>query len=253
MIGTFDIGPLGLFQTRLLCGRRREPRPADPVVRSVLAALGDEQTSGLVRAPTGLFRVERGYLSHRPADAIWTLIQCRVRGLAENRPTPCRADVRRRRPRARWHQDNGGRSFHSRRLELAPSRSEARAKASSTLAPAFWAARWLAGAQRQVVLYPHFVANGRRRAIDLAVFPRAGRYLESHRKRLSRRRYVADSGREWYEIWVPHNPKEWSLPKIVFPDIAAQPRFFLDRQAPWSTATAIGSRYVPDTSQTGYC
>ena len=71
--------------------------------------------------------------------------------------------------------------------------------------------------------------GGRRQAIDLAVFPRASRYLESHRQRLSRRQYVIDSGRQWYEIWVPHNPKEWSLPKIVFPDIAAEPRFFLDR------------------------
>ena len=44
-----------------------------------------------------------------------------------------------------------------------------------------------------------------------------------------RRQYVVDSGRQWYEIWVPHNPQEWSLPKIVFPDIAVEPRFFLDR------------------------
>jgi hypothetical protein len=28
---------------------------------------------------------------------------------------------------------------------------------------------------------------------------------------------------------VPHHPHEWSQPKIVFPDIAEQPRFFLDR------------------------
>jgi adenine-specific DNA-methyltransferase len=53
--------------------------------------------------------------------------------------------------------------------------------------------------------------------------------LEGHRPRLSRRQYVVDSGRQWYEIWVPHNPKEWSLPKIVFPDITEEPRFFLDR------------------------
>ena len=79
------------------------------------------------------------------------------------------------------------------------------------------------------MLYPHVVADGRRRAIDLAHFPRANRYLESHRERLSRRHYVVDSGRQWYEIWVPHHPAQWSLPKIVFPDIAVEPRFFLDR------------------------
>ena len=46
--------------------------PIQPV-QSVLAALRDGKTEGLVRAPTGLFRVERGFLPDRPADAIWTL------------------------------------------------------------------------------------------------------------------------------------------------------------------------------------
>ncbi len=47
--------------------------PAIPQVPSVLAALGDGRTAGLVRAPTGLFHVERGFLSERGPDRIWTL------------------------------------------------------------------------------------------------------------------------------------------------------------------------------------
>ncbi len=43
-----------------------------------------------------------------------------------------------------------------------------------------------------------------------------------------RRKYVTEAGRQWYEIWVPHNPMHWAKPKIVFPDIAEEPRFFLD-------------------------
>lgn len=36
------------------------------------------------------------------------------------------------------------------------------------------------------------------------------------------------AGREWYEIWVPQQPDAWAERKIVWPDIADRPRFFLD-------------------------
>jgi hypothetical protein len=45
---------------------------------------------------------------------------------------------------------------------------------------------------------------------------------------LESRAYVADAGREWFEIWVPQNPADWAKPKIIFPDIAEFPRFWLD-------------------------
>jgi tRNA1(Val) A37 N6-methylase TrmN6 len=78
------------------------------------------------------------------------------------------------------------------------------------------------------VLYPHEMRDGRRTAIDLARFPGARRYLESHQARLRDRRYVAESGRKWYEIWVPQDPSAWAGPKVVFPDISPAPCFFLD-------------------------
>jgi adenine-specific DNA-methyltransferase len=40
---------------------------------------------------------------------------------------------------------------------------------------------------------------------------------------------VVEAGRKWYEIWVPHNPNDWRCPKVVFPDISAEPRFSFDR------------------------
>ncbi len=89
-----------------------------------------------------------------------------------------------------------------------------------------WKATQPPGKQR--VLYPHASLHGKRVTIDLNAFPRARAYLESHRERLSRRTYVIDAGRQWYEIWVPHNPADWSKLKIAFPDIAEEPRFFLD-------------------------
>jgi len=78
------------------------------------------------------------------------------------------------------------------------------------------------------VLYPHVAGPGGRRPVDLAPYPRAARYLEQHRERLESRAYLRRAGRRWYEIWVPQDPDAWAAPKLVFPDIAAQPSFCLD-------------------------
>jgi tRNA1(Val) A37 N6-methylase TrmN6 len=95
------------------------------------------------------------------------------------------------------------------------------------------AARWQRGkkdrARRRRVLYTHEVVNGKRRAIRFDEQSAAWRYLISNRQRLESRTYVVDAGRQWYEIWVPQDPNAWRGPKIVFPDISPEPRFFLDR------------------------
>ena len=78
------------------------------------------------------------------------------------------------------------------------------------------------------VLYTHELRDGEKRAVDLTQFPRAARYLERHRAILEARRYVIEGGRQWFEIWVPQNPARWPLPKLVFPDIAEKPTFWID-------------------------
>ncbi len=78
------------------------------------------------------------------------------------------------------------------------------------------------------ILYPHIVANGKRVAVDLAKYPNTARYLELHRTALESRSYVMDSGRKWFEIWVPQHPELWSKPKLVFRDIVDKPTFWLD-------------------------
>lgn len=93
------------------------------------------------------------------------------------------------------------------------------------------AARWRADVkpeEARSVLYPHESHGGRRRTVDLAEYPRAAAYLDQHRVRLEGRRYVRAAGRAWYEIWVPQQPDAWFHPKLVWPDISARPRFFLD-------------------------
>lgn len=94
------------------------------------------------------------------------------------------------------------------------------------------AARWRVDDQAdgaRSVLYPHETREGRRRAVDLSYYPRAAAYLEQHRARLEAREYVMKAGRAWYEIWVPQQPDAWAAPKLVWPDISARPKFFLDR------------------------
>lgn len=78
------------------------------------------------------------------------------------------------------------------------------------------------------ILYPHACVAGKRVAVDLTKFPKALSYLEQHRSSLEARRYVADAGRRWYEIWVPHDPASWKAPKVVFPDISDRPTFWMD-------------------------
>lgn len=78
------------------------------------------------------------------------------------------------------------------------------------------------------VLYPHFDNNGKRAVYDITDYPEAQLYLEQHRKQLEARTYVIDANRKWYEMWVPQDPKLWSFPKIVFPDISTNSRFCYD-------------------------
>ena len=78
------------------------------------------------------------------------------------------------------------------------------------------------------ILYPHEIIQGRRRAVDLSQYPNSQAYLESHRSVLEGRKYVIESGRKWYEIWVPQDPDAWNLPKLVFRDIAEEPTFWID-------------------------
>ncbi len=78
------------------------------------------------------------------------------------------------------------------------------------------------------ILYPHYNKDGNKTTIDIEQFPKAKKYFEKFETRLKERKYLIDAGRKWFEIWVPHNPDFWNLPKLVFPDISLSPRFFFD-------------------------
>ena len=80
------------------------------------------------------------------------------------------------------------------------------------------------------ILYPMQAGNGRRKAepIKLENYPKTKAYLEANYEQLSKRSYVIKAGREWFEIWVPQDPKLWSQAKIIFPDISEEPKFMID-------------------------
>ncbi len=101
------------------------------------------------------------------------------------------------------------------------------------------------------ILYPHEVVQGQRRAVDIASYPRARNYLESHRSALEGRSYVIEGGRLWYEIWVPQDPAAWAAPKLVFRDISEQPTFWIDMDGSivngdcyWITATHANQEHL---------
>lgn len=78
------------------------------------------------------------------------------------------------------------------------------------------------------ILYTHKMEGNKRIAIELKDYPKAARYLNQHRELLEKREYVTQSGRNWYEIWVPQDPKGWEKPKLVFTDISDRPTVWLD-------------------------
>ena len=79
------------------------------------------------------------------------------------------------------------------------------------------------------ILYTHEILQGCRKAVDLSRYPRSEAYLERHRVGLEGRKYVIEAGRNWYEIWVPHDPEIWAQTKLVFRDIAEKPTFWIDQ------------------------
>lgn len=78
------------------------------------------------------------------------------------------------------------------------------------------------------ILYPYDMQSDKKKVVSLDDFKQAKKYLEKHRTQLEGRTYVIESGRQWYEIWVPHNPAQWKFPKVVFRDISEKPTFWVD-------------------------
>lgn len=197
---------------------------------TVLGALCDRKVAGLVRTESGVFRIERGVLASSGPGEVWSL------------STPAYDRWLRTVRESQMHQfDDVGRV----RVGIKTTADEvfvrddwdglpqAARPEKSLLRPLLThhdAGRWRAqsASASSRVLYPYSLDEPKRTPVCLDSYPKARAYLETHRERLTRRRYVLEAGRKWYEIWVPQIPADWANPKIVFPDIAEEPRFFAD-------------------------
>lgn len=79
------------------------------------------------------------------------------------------------------------------------------------------------------ILYTHCYIDGKKQAINLKKYPRTEKYLLSNEKILAARKYIQNTkSRNWYEIWVPQDPKAFKETKVVFPDISLEPKFTID-------------------------
>ncbi len=78
------------------------------------------------------------------------------------------------------------------------------------------------------VLYPYLSLKGKRTLADINEYPKAHKYLLKFKAALERRKYLSEAGRAWFELWVPQQPADWVLPKIIFWDIAKEPCFWID-------------------------
>lgn len=197
---------------------------------SILDVLPDRNTKGIVETNKGLYTIERGTLLPSRGDEVWSL------STSESEEWLRIIDLH----QAHAFDDIGivrvgikttaDRVFIRDDWNSLPTNQQPEKALLHPLITHFIANRW--GPEeppgKTRVLYPHVVCNGKRKPIVLSEYPKAKKYLGLHRERLEGRKYVIEAGRQWHEIWVPHNPADWQRPKIVFPDIAELPRFFMD-------------------------
>ena len=105
-----------------------------------------------------------------------------------------------------------------------------------------WRVRWTGTKAKSdtYVLYPHLAQENKVVPANLDDYPRIGAYLKSHYEKLSKRHYLIEAGRKWYEIWVQQRPEMFQQRfKIVTPDIKARNTFALDTQGKMSGSSCF--------------
>lgn len=198
-------------------------RPAKDAIAAVT------RPQGITQLPDGRrYRVRRGSLRRDRADGVWRLStpaaeQWLKTVAAHSRLTfgdlgPIRVGVKTTADsvfvRTDWDDLTGGAPELLR--PLLSHHEAARYRAAPSASP-------------RRILYPHEATPTGRRVVDLSDHPVARRYLEGHREHLEGRAYLRRAGRRWYELWVPQDPTVWDHPKLVWPDIAPEPTFWVDR------------------------
>ncbi len=118
-----------------------------------------------------------------------------------------------------------------------------------------WKVQWTGTKEKSdtYVLYPHLVKKDRVVAVNLNDYPCVGAYLKSNYEKLSKRQYLIEAGRKWYEIWVHQKPEIFQRPfKIVTPDLKTRNTFALDTQGYMSGASCFAILPKNQTRQESY-
>lgn len=77
------------------------------------------------------------------------------------------------------------------------------------------------------VLYPYVKDGDKSICVNLDDYPNSKKYLQTHYETLANRKYINNSNKKWFEIWVPHSLQKWEKSKIVFRDITEHPMFWI--------------------------
>jgi adenine-specific DNA-methyltransferase len=196
---------------------------------SIIQAMSDPVVEGLVESDQGRFLIERGQLSTVGDDAIWTLSNQQTHQWLEQ-VRNCQATTFGELAEIKVGiKTTADRIFVREDWDELPVERRPESGLLRPLITHHDAERWsISTAPQKTVFYPYLSDSERRQPIALRDFPQGAAYLKSNRRQLVKRKYLIDSGRKWYEIWVPQQPQDWAKPKIVWPDISQQPKFFLD-------------------------
>jgi hypothetical protein len=88
------------------------------------------------------------------------------------------------------------------------------------------------------MLIPYRFENGKPHLVDLSRYPRARKYLQSHRSTLEKRHCVRVWEKAWYDFHDPMPMDLGQLPKILVPDVARHNRFAYDTGSYWPVHSA---------------
>jgi adenine-specific DNA-methyltransferase len=211
------------------------PRTNDrePIGKSEIGSIIDAISNGkegIVCSREGIFNITRGKYPVYPGKrGVWSLMSCEDVNIVEKIRYHSKIiinDIARVRVGIKTTADN---VFIHNDWEDLPHSEQPEPELLRTLLCHEDASRWALSNIHRLssrVLYPYERLLSERRVVNLYYYPRTLAYLERHRKQLEAREYITKSGRAWFEIWVPQDPSSWSVPKIVFPDISAEPKFY---------------------------
>ncbi|MGG1519954.1 N-6 DNA methylase [Paenibacillus oryzisoli] len=105
-----------------------------------------------------------------------------------------------------------------------------------------WTVNWTGDRENTdtSIIYPYKQILDKTVPVQLEKFPNVERYLHTHKVDLESREYFKDSGKQWYELWVPVSHKTFEQIKIITPDIASKCTFVLDTKGFFCNGTVYG-------------